>query len=173
MGYDTNFNGFVGIEPSITDAHRAYIVAFSRTRRMKRDAKIAETLPDPIRLAVGLPIGEEGCFFVGGSGYMGQERDASVIEHNEPPNRQPELWCKWTVSWRGSSYVLEWNECEKFTDYIQWMRYLVDTFFAPWGYTLNGTIEWQGEDADDRGRLIVWQRAGQRHLRPQRRDLPK
>lgn len=53
---------------------------------MKRDPDIAETLPDPVRIAAGLPIGFEGAYFVGTAGNnMGQDNDPSVLEHNNPP----------------------------------------------------------------------------------------
>lgn len=35
------------------------------------------------------------------------------------------------------------------------MRYLITHFFDKWGYKLNGNIDWQGEDINDRGRLQV------------------
>jgi len=35
------------------------------------------------------------------------------------------------------------------------LKYMLDTFFTPWGYKLNGTIQWDGEDSGDQGRLVV------------------
>lgn len=52
-------------------------------------------MEDHVRLAVGLPIGEEAEFFVGGLGYCGQERDPSIMEFNNPPKTQPGLWNHW------------------------------------------------------------------------------
>jgi hypothetical protein len=28
-------------------------------------------------------------------------------------------------------------------------------FLAPWGYVLNGEVEWQGEDEEDTGKILV------------------
>lgn len=151
MGYSTDFFGSLDISPPIKPEHEAYINKFSETRRMKRNAALAETLPDETRAAVGLPIGVEGSYFVGGGGFAGQEDDASVVNHNSEPAEQPGLWCQWVIE----DGKLEWNGSEKFYNYVEWMEYLIAHFFKPWGYTLNGTIEWHGEDRHDVGRIVV------------------
>jgi hypothetical protein len=133
--------------------HAAYLRQFSDTRRMKRDPALAATLPDPFREAVNLPIGPDGGYFVGGGGFMGQDRDASILEYNRPPEGQPGLWCQWVPKEDGSALV--WNGAEKFYFYEEWLRYLIEHFLAPWGYIVHGQMTWQGEEDEDRGRLIV------------------
>ena len=44
---------------------------------------------------------------------------------------------------------------EKFYDYVGWIEYLIANFLKPWGYVLNGEVEWHGEDGDDRGMIVV------------------
>ena len=44
---------------------------------------------------------------------------------------------------------------EKFYNYTEWIKYLIQHFLSVWGYVLNGTVEWQGEDSRDIGRIIV------------------
>lgn len=153
MGYQTDLDGAWKVTPPMSPEHIAYINKFTETRRMKRDVKKAALLPDPIREAVGLPIGYEGQYFVGGTGYAGQDRDASIIEYNEQPTGQPGLWCKWEVSKDGTT--ISWNGCEKFYDYVEWIQYLIDNFLTLWGYTLNGSILWQGEEIQDRGEIVI------------------
>ena len=51
--------------------------------------------------------------------------------------------------------ALRWNGVEKFYDYAEWLDYLIAHFLAPWGYTLDGTVTWQGEELGDVGRLVV------------------
>lgn len=133
--------------------HAAYLRQFSGTRRMKRDPAIAATLPDPIREAAKLPIGPEGGYFVGGEDFMGQARDASILEYNHPPKGQPGLWCQWVPNEDGSALV--WDEGEKFYSYEDWLRYYIEHFLGPWGYLLHGEMTWQGEEDEDCGRLIV------------------
>jgi hypothetical protein len=133
--------------------HAAYLTAFNESRRMKRDAKIVEGFPDPVRLAAGLPVGKEGGYFVGGGGFMGQDRDASVLDGNKPPRGQPGLWCKWVPDKYGRAIV--WDRWEKFYYYVEWLEYLIKHCLGPWGYVLNGEVRWRGEDRDDRGVIVI------------------
>jgi hypothetical protein len=153
MGYTTDFSGEFTLDRPLTPEHKAYLTKFNETRRMRRDPQIAATLPDPVREAVGLPVGPEGDYFVGGPGFMGQNDDPSVVEHNSPPNSQPGLWCQWTPNEEGTAIV--WDEGEKFYEYTEWLWYLIENFLKPWGYVLNGTVRWQGEDSNDCGAIKV------------------
>jgi hypothetical protein len=133
--------------------HAAYLLHFSETRRMRRNPQIAQALPDPVRAAVGLPIGPEGAYFVGGEGYSGQAHDDSVLDYNKPPRGQPGLWCQWIPNEDGTAIV--WDDGEKFYCYVEWLEYLIEHFLRPWGYLLNGEIKWQGEDEADQGKIVV------------------
>lgn len=153
MGYTTDFSGEFKLDKPLAPEHLAYLTKFNETRRIQRDAQIAATLPDPERVAVGLPVGPEGDFFVGGQGFMGQDGDDSIVSYNSPPSSQPGLWCQWTPNDDGTAIV--WDEGEKFYEYTEWLWYLVENFLKPWNYTLNGTVRWQGEDPDDKGVITV------------------
>ena len=153
MGYTTDFIGSLNITPEIKKEHKNYINAFSSTRRMKRNAEKALLFKDLKRLAVSLPIGVDGGFFVGNEEDFGQNRDESVMgDGNSPPLDQPGLWCQWIVNDNGE---LVWNEGEKFYKYIGWLQYLINNFFIPWGYIIDGSIEWHGEDFRDAGIITV------------------
>jgi hypothetical protein len=149
MGYTTYFDGEFEITPPLHEKHSEYLTKFSETRRVKRDPKICANMKDDLRIAVGLDVGVEGDYFVGGGGFAGQERDESVVEYNYPPNGQPGLWCQWIPNEDGTA--LGWDQGEKFYQYTEWLKYLIDTFFIPWGYTLNGKVSYQGEESDDQG----------------------
>ena len=153
MGYTTDFDGFFILDRPLTHEQREYLTAFAETRRMKRDVKIAESLPDPRRIITGLPIGPECAYFVGGSGPAGQDRDTSIINFNVPPIGQPGLWCQWVPSEDGTH--IQWDGGEKFYSYVDWLHYLLNHFLVPWGYVLNGDVAFQGEDDNDRGVIMV------------------
>lgn len=153
MGYTTNFEGAFDITPPLDQQHIDYLNAFSQTRRMGRDAAKAAQMPDPVRTAVGLPIGTEGEYFVGGVGFMGQDSDASVLNGNREPSTQPGLWCQWVPSEDGTQ--LMWDQGEKFYDYTQWLEYIQTHFLNPWGRTLSGCVSWEGEEDCDTGILGV------------------
>lgn len=87
MGYTTDFTGEFTITPMLSNEHRYYLEAFNHSRRMKRDAALAEKRDDPIRLAAGLPIGIDGAYFVGNTHNFGQDHDDSVIDGNIAPGQ--------------------------------------------------------------------------------------
>lgn len=154
MGYTTDFSGDFKLDRPLTAEHKAYLAKFAETRRMKRNATVTETRPDPIRLAAGLPVGDEGGYFVGHEEFRGCEWNASdVVDGNAAPSGQPGLWCQWVPNESGD--VIEHDGGEKFYNYTEWIKYLIQHFLSVWGYVLNGTVEWQGEDSRDIGRIIV------------------
>lgn len=169
MGYSTDFYGGVVITPKLTPAQMAYINAFSDARHMRRDVEQLVDRLDPVRFAAKLPLGKEGEYFIGvrpetkdPHNFMNDAESDTVIDVNRPPDSQPGLWCQWVVrapeedeNATANQTILEWNGAEKFYDYIEWLEYLVERFFIPWGATLSGEIEWQGEERDDFGIIIV------------------
>lgn len=155
MGYTTDFEGQVEIDPPLNQHEIDYLTKFAETRRMKRKA---------------------GPYFVEGTGFRGQEREDDVIDSNRPPDGQPGLWCQWVPTPDGKHII--WDGGEKFYDSPEWMKYLIDHFLKPgaeaqalvdategkiptpfndftFDHTLNGHIQAQGEDPDDRWVLVV------------------
>ena len=154
MGYTTEFEGKFSIQPPLTEEQTAYLQKFSKTRRMKRSEMYCELMDDPEREAVHLPVGEDGEYFVGGKGPAGQYGDDSILNANNPAPSQPDLWCNWKPTPKGD--YLQWNEVENFSTCVEWLEYLIQHFFTPWGRTLNGVIAYRGENFSDFG--MIWVR---------------
>ena len=76
-----------------------------------------------------------GPYFVDGSGPFGQGHDGDIRDFNKPPAGQPGLWCWWEPTKDG-------------TDSAEFWHFTLD-------HELNGVIDAQGEDDDDRWRLVV------------------
>jgi hypothetical protein len=168
MGYTTDFSGSLSLSRPATEVEKNYLDKFSDTRRMKRNV---EKLHEMFKGEGGNPFaktreeiyGNEGEYFVGGLGSMGQTNDASVIDQNYPPGQtdwsysngegQPGLWCQWILN--GDGTQLEWDGNEKFYNYVEWLNYMIKHFFKPWGITLDGQIYWVGEDTSDQGVIKV------------------
>ena len=153
MGYNTDFSGEFNLNKPLTKAHKTYLEKFAETRRMKRLEERALDLYDPVRDAAELPVGFDGAYFVNGRGHCGQDNDESVTNENIPPTGQPGLWCHWIPNHNGTAIV--WDGGEKFYDYVEWIEYLVEHFLKPWGYKVNGEVEWIGEDPNDRGLIVI------------------
>ena len=84
---------------------------------------------------------------------MGQDHDDSIEDYNSPPVGQPGLWCQWVPTDDGKK--IEWNLGEKFYKYDEWINYLIENFLDPWGYSVSGQVEFQGEEPDDYGYIEV------------------
>lgn len=183
MGYTTSFTGDWTVTPPLEERHRLYLNQFAESRRMARDPEKAEKLPDPLRIAVGLPIGYEGAYYVGTADKFTSQfdvQDDSVINGNEPPGApripstspgwwttylaakatahqlgiaQPGLWCQWIPNEEGTRIL--WDDGEKFYEYTEWIEYLLAHFLIPWGYTLNGQVYWEGEESLDQGLIEI------------------
>lgn len=151
MGYTTEFSGSFKLDRPLSEAQRKYLAQFAGTRRMKR--REAGLPSDPLREAVNLPIGRDCQFFVGGSGFAGQDRDESIVDYNYPPDGQPGLWCQWVPNEDGTA--IEWDGGEKFYSYTEWLKYIIENFLKPWGHTLNGKVHWRGEEFSDLGTIVV------------------
>lgn len=143
MGYTTEFNGQINIVPALNNEEIEYLKKFCRSRRMNRT---------------------KGPYFVDGSESFGQGRDADIINYNDPAEGQPGLWCQWVPTNYGNA--IEWDGAEKFYCAAEWIKYIIEHFIGsepkakgelPFlqGHTLNGEIFAQGEEPDDRWKLIV------------------
>jgi hypothetical protein len=153
MGYTTEFFGHFDISPTLKEEHRLYLTMFTRTRRQRRNGFKTEQRPDPIRFAANLPVGPEGEYFVGETGFMGQDTGPDVLDGNNPPVEQPGLWCHWAPNLEGDHLL--WDGGEKFYDYCEWLEYIIEHFLYPWGYRLDGKVSWEGEDEGDTGTLVA------------------
>lgn len=152
MGYTTYFEGIFSLDQRLWDSQVLYLLAFANTRRVKRDVTVLQNAPDPARVAVGLPLGKDGGYFV--NQQWDEDHDQiSVVDYNQPPSDQPGLWCQWIPTSDGSG--IQWNGGEKFYHYIAWLQYLILHFLEPWGYQLQGEVKWQGEDPTDQGVIRV------------------
>lgn len=139
MGYTTDFNGEFEVTPKLDEETRVFLQKLSNTRRMKR------MLPEE--------YGIDGEFFVDGKGHAGQDRDDSILNYNEPPRTQPSLWCQWEPNEDGTA--IRWDGGEKFYNYVEWIKYIINKVLEPRGYKLNGEVEWYGEDSEDMGKINI------------------
>ena len=152
MGYHTDFHGEMNLNPPASPELTQYINTFCETRRMKRDvAKLQELYKG--EHGYNGDYGTEGEFFAKDDGNCGQNRDESILDYNSPSKTQPGLWCKWCISEDGTT--LQWDESEKFYNYVEWLYYIKDNFLTPNGITLEGEIQWRGEEWEDNGTIIA------------------
>jgi hypothetical protein len=151
MGYTTDFDGIVSIQPPLNSDEVSFLKDLAETRRMER---------------------QKGPLFVKGTGDFGQGQDSDIRNYNAPDASQPGLWLQWVPSFDGTH--LTWDGNEKFYHAEDWMAYLI-MLLSPKGksyvkksvaqderlkkftcdHTLNGVIHAQGEYSDDSWSLVV------------------
>lgn len=156
MGYTTEFYGGFTFDNPVSEELKNYINKFSEIRHMKRDVeKIKEMYPNWRELCFNGDLGNDGVYFIGGGTWDNipgtKTLDESIVNGNYPGGGCPGLWCQWIVY----EDMLMWDGGEKFYEYEEWLKYLIDNFIEPSGYLLNGEVEWRGEDSDDIGTIVV------------------
>jgi hypothetical protein len=67
--------------------------------------------------------------------------------------KKPGYFCQWQSNKTGTALI--WDGGEKFYDYIEWLNWLIDNFFAPKHIKLTGSILWIGESKGDLGKISV------------------
>jgi len=139
MGYTTDFEGTFKLNKPLDDETYTFLCKFNETRRMKRN------LPPQ--------FGIDGEFYVDGGGFCGQDHEDNIVDFNSPPSTQPGLWCQWRPT--EDRLGIEWDGGEKFYEYTEWLKYIVQRFLAPKDYILNGVVKYWGEDRDDFGVISV------------------
>ena len=129
MGYSTDFNGEIKISPKLKTLDKEFLDKFFQIRHMKRDmSKLKGINKNAIK-----EFGKDGCF------YLKDSNDLEIVEEN------------------GESFV-QWNGSEKtYGVNVEngWFTWLIDNFFKPGGYILNGEMTWQGEEDDDTGTIKI------------------
>lgn len=144
MGYTTDFWGEVTVSPPLDTSEIDFLNRFAGSRRMNR---------------------KKGPYFAEPGGNYGQDRTDDIINYNDPPPGQPGLWCQWIPSDDGKT--IGWDGGEKFYNSVEWMQYIIDHFLRPGAiakaelpflqanHVVSGIIDAQGEEPDDRWRLVV------------------
>lgn len=62
-------------------------------------------------------------------------------------------YCQWAPN--KDATAIQWDGNEKFYNYKEWLRYVIQIELAPKGYVLNGKVIWSGEETDDVGVIVV------------------
>jgi hypothetical protein len=79
-------------------------------------------------------------------------RRCRLDDPNKPPEGQPSLWCDWRIeriNGEDREHLIAVDG--KNYSHGEWLHYLCVNFFKPRGVTLDGRVDWQGQEEDDRG----------------------
>lgn len=169
MGYTTRFAGEIHFDHPVSAELKKYINSFAKTRHVRCDTSMIQRLfPEWQKYSWKGQLGFEGEYFIGPRIEINRpvidseetfyrwkdeiNKANGIIDDNVPPRGVPGLWCNWIIDENGS---LCWSRGEKFYNYEEWLVYLIDRFFAPKGYLLDGKLLYSGEREDDMGYIFV------------------
>lgn len=152
MSYTYDLFGKLSVSPPLNADQVAYIQEFSESYRHKFAPKW-QSWPNPLRDAVGLPVGIDGEYISSAMGTGVEFLENCMEVDTNTPNNQPSFQCCWTTNAKGTA--LQWNKLRRTFEPVQWLEYMMEHFFKPWGVTLNGKVECHGEDFDDRTLIVV------------------
>ena len=148
MGYTTWFEGELTPNKPFKKEFVNYINAFSAKRHEPRDVEIIKRSdPDWAKHCLDGNLGPYGMY------YVGSFNEGIVDLSSAKGYTCPGYWCEWFINERTGA--VEWNGAEKFYEYTDWLIFLIENFFEPAGYILNGEFIWIGEDSEDRGKISV------------------
>lgn len=152
MSYTYDLIGKLSVSPPLSPAQVAYLQEFSHSYRHKF-APQWQSWPNPLREAVGLPVGIDGAYISSAMGTGADFLDNCFQVDTDPPDNQPSFQCCWTTNAQGST--VHWNKLQRTFAPVEWLNYLIAHFFEPWGVALNGVVQCHGEEEDDRSLIVV------------------
>lgn len=156
MGYSTDYYGNIQIAPALNEQEVEEINAWLACRHVTYDVnKIYELDPNADQHTIdGTPVGNGGWnwikIYADPDGNAYDPVGEAVMEWNEP-GLLPSLWSDLEVD----ETTMCWNGSEKSYEIPAWIQLLIDCVFAPRGYSLNGELEWRGEDYGDTGVITI------------------
>lgn len=155
MGYTTEFLGEFTLDKPLDPIIGNLINGLAFTRRVKRDIYQLAKILNLSREEADMRYGVEGEYYYNKDDFKnyGQTVDDSILDFNMPPSTQPGLWCQWIYCKEDN--VIKWNGGEKFYNYVDWIKYIIERILKPNNYKLNGIVKWQGDETFDRGEIQI------------------
>lgn len=151
MGYTTKFSGpGFWCDPPIREEHAAYIRQFSKTRHVIYNTSQIEQ--GPTRSRVNVPNSMQFVLLDDSPDLPCNLRNLPCKDWNATPPGVPSLWCDWTVTDEGT---IDWSGMDNFYCYVMWLEWIIINLLKPWGYRVQGTLDFTGERDDDFGKIIV------------------
>jgi len=87
---------------------------------------------------------------------ISEDRHDSIYNYGDVRRAYPSIWNQWVIERSyGGNDLLVWDEGEKFYQYVGWLSYLIVNYFDQWEVELNGVVDFDGEDREDRGEIHI------------------
>lgn len=141
-GYDTAFSGQFTLNRPLDAETQRILKGLNETRRCTYRGVDKDV------------YGVDGEFYFGDEPHpFTPEARALGVAYNRPPATQPGLKCGWRPNTVGTA--IEWDGVAQFSEYVEWLEYLIARVLQPDKYVLRGTVSWTGKASGDMGKIIV------------------
>ena len=88
----------------------------------------------------------------GADGSKGMTEEHTRVMRYFLENSQ--MHCCWSLNKEGTA-IIPPDETQKMGDYVNWIKKILDDMIIAWGYTLNGSCQWDGEEKEDMGIIEI------------------
>lgn len=155
--------GSLKFNKNISKEHYTYLYAFSKSPHVKLNEeqwKFLDVNSDYVvnnREEVGLPYGEDGQFVIFDTDHIENTffEEDPVFGHElfenkyrfdfmvntdrySTPNNIPSIWCPFSVDWYDITELSAEGVADYRVNHYEWLCYMINNFFEPWGYKLSG-----------------------------------
>lgn len=167
MGYSIDYIGKFNLNKPLTEEHSKFLFDFSYTRHFHRAWSPEEkggiywTDPDGKFDPSWMDLTYKE-IVINSSPSDQRERKAyelskwGCLDYNKVNPGMPSFYCQWIPT--EDNMGITWDKGEKFYKAKEWLELMIENFFKPWGYILNGVVEIKNgtnEYPFDFGYLIV------------------
>jgi len=135
---DFRYDGAMYLRGQLTKAQSDYLYSFSARSHLRHDENYLGK--DPLREAVGLPLGVQGAYFTG------TFIDRGGPQYDEVVVGQPSEWCD--IEYHKDLNALVWDGTSGGGYIRQWLEYIRDHFLNLWGYQIDGALYWRDNEKD-------------------------
>ena len=151
MGYTIEYIGRFELNKPLTEEHAKFLQDFAKTRHYhrvwSREEENGRWFVDPEGSMKPNFKDKEYLDMLHARTYDHEKRKAfelekyGCIDFNEVNPGMPSFYCQWipTEDRKG----IEWDGGEKFYNAEKWLRYIIENYLKPWGYVVNGTVEFE------------------------------
>lgn len=89
---------------------------------------------------------------------LSQAQITELKDFEEPeyiPGTDERFWtaCHWVPNTDGTSIV--WDGTQRFYDYYEWIKYIIEKFLVPWGIKCDGVVSCNGDDMFDFSKIVA------------------
>lgn len=154
---DPYFQGSFNLTPGLSEAQASYLQAFLAVQHGFWPSEYVQQQADPLREAVGLPLGEDAAFYVGHYSNGLKGRHPFINKHitiSPGPGDQPHCGnCPWQLSPDSSKLVPDKKKLAAMP--LKWLGWLVSNILTTWKINVTGVASYDDPCTSQEGRVVA------------------